>query len=166
MLRHASELSNTKRSGLLQRLITQRPAPFSALTLLCVACAHLAAAQSSSFAFGQGGFLDDDGPSAGLFNECEGQLEGHGEVTCDGFTVLMLGQGETESDVRTLIDTDDIPDQNSALARAMATYSLSGNGSTASLCSLVQSSGNTGCRTGAYASSQGAFAATQIGSKR
>lgn len=135
-------------------------------TLFCLSGANPAVTQSASFAFGAGGFVEDTSNEVGLFNECKAQLDANGKAVCDAYTTLVDGQGETVNIAQTMLSSEYGDLQASSNSGAVAAFDLSGFGSTATRCALSQSNGFSHCHSGASASSDGAFAATKLGSMR
>ena len=132
----------------------------------CLSGANPAVTQSASFAFGAGGFVEDTSNEVGLFNECKAQLDANGKAVCDAYTTLVDGQGETVNIAQTMLSSEYGDLQASSNSGAVAAFDLSGFGSTATRCALSQSNGFSHCHSGASASSDGAFAATKLGSMR
>ena len=123
-----------------------------------------AQAQTGSFAFGQGGFVDTGNGSQGVFNECAGIVHGYGTSDCTGQTYIKgnFGSTLTLGNSSSGTGTYGLPSNNAI--GAAATFNRYGNGASATACSLSQNAGATNCASGAYASLAGAFAKTSFGS--
>ena len=124
-----------------------------------------ASSQSASFAFGQGGFEFNSNGDQTIYNECQAGIEDYGLAECNGYTNLKGAWSSTQTNASTKTGTDlDIFPGTSVGAAAM--YNNHGFASTVTHCTIAVVGGTTICGTGAYASPDGAFAATTIGSTR
>ena len=139
---------------------------YLALLTMAVLMPGVAVSQSASFAFGQGGFADTAYGSGGIFSECIGSIEGYGSSSCEGQTAQYGGYGQTNIAEQTSTGSGYGYLPQTGAAGAAATYNQYGSGATATTCALSQNFGMTNCASGAYASANGAFAKTSLGSKR
>ena len=124
-----------------------------------------ALSQTASFAFGHGGFVYTDRGQQGLFSECAAMVEEYGIGVCDGHTHLKGAWSNTLTEAYTKSGTG-YGGTSTSSAGAAATYNLNGFGSTVTHCALSQGGGSSSCGAGAYASPDGAFAATTLTSTR
>ena len=127
--------------------------------------AQISSSQSASFAFGQGGFDFNASGEQLINNECQAGIEDFGLAECNGYTNLKGAWSSTQTNASTKTGTE-LNIFPGASVGAAAMYNNHGFASTVTHCTIAVVGGTTICGTGAYASPDGAFAATTIGSTR